>query len=458
MTQRDALDILKMGHNVYLTGTAGSGKTYVLNKYITYLKSKHICVGITASTGVAATHINGITINSWAGVGIKKDLDQKDIQELIKWRHLRKRFYPAKVLIIDEVSMLSDYTFNLVDRICKAFKSDPRPFGGMQVVLCGDFFQLPPVSNDTAPAKPIYTTELWNKLVLKMCYLDKEYRQNDQHFLHVLRQIRNNTVTQMEINALAARLYKPLQGDIPPTKLFTHNGDVNTINARELAKLSNKEHTYHMQSRGNPFIVENMRKNSLAPETLVLKKGAVVMFVKNNFEKGYVNGTTGKVIDFSERGYPVIETVDKQEIIASPVEWGIDAGPEDKAVIRQVPLRLAWAITVHKSQGMSLDMAEIDLGRPFTPGMGYVALSRVKNLLGIRLLGLNKRALEIDKDVLALDNELRAMSEESAKEIRNLSWLERQVKHMEFIKRLKKKDNAVSEKYDHYTQLQMPLL
>ena len=146
MTQEEALDIAKLGYNIYLTGAAGSGKTFVLHEYIAYLKAQGIAVGITASTGVAATQIDGITINSWAGVGVKKTLTTEDIDELLKRGYLRKRIQRTRVLIIDEISMLASYTLDLVDQVCKAFKRSNAPFGGIQVILCGDFFQLPPIS------------------------------------------------------------------------------------------------------------------------------------------------------------------------------------------------------------------------------------------------------------------------------------------------------------------------
>lgn len=486
MKQNEALDILKFGGNVFLTGTAGSGKTYVLQSYIHYLKQRGICVGLTASTGVAATHIGGITLHSWTGIGIRQTLSDEDIFNRIKRRHLRKRFFPARVLIIDEVSMLSDVTFELADKICRAFKNDPRPFGGMQVVLCGDFFQLPPIGKAdnvihnnslveqflrfNAPAssfvpqlvtkpheesiKPIYKTKLWQELNLQICYLDKEYRQDDNHFLSILRNIRNHTVDQKTILALAARLYKPIRYPIPPTRLFTHNTDVHRINTQALDALPEKERIFTLQSYGDQHLLENMRKGSTIPERLMLKQGALVMFTKNNFEKGYVNGTIGKVVDFSERGYPVVELVTKERITVTPAEWGFEDGIT-KAIVRQLPLRLAWAITVHKSQGMSLDTAEIDLGKPFTAGMGYVALSRVRSLLGIRLLGLNKRALAVDEDVLSLDKALRRQSEKEVIFLRSMTWAEKQLKQVEALQKFKKTDNSVVEKYDQYTQLSM---
>ena len=163
MKQKDALKILKAGKNVYLTGAAGSGKTYALNEYITYLKNRGVRAGITASTGIAATHIGGVTIHSWSGVGIKDNLDDRDIEHLVQKEYLYKRFEKTKVLVIDEVSMLSSRLFDSVERVCRAMKRSEEPFGGMQVVLSGDFFQLPPISREGGETEFIHKSEAWGK-------------------------------------------------------------------------------------------------------------------------------------------------------------------------------------------------------------------------------------------------------------------------------------------------------
>jgi ATP-dependent DNA helicase PIF1 len=455
MTQNDALDILKLGYNVYLTGSAGSGKTFVLNTYLDYLKKEGIVAGITASTGVAATQINGITVNSWSGIGIKRELTESDIADLLKRPYLRKRFSKTKVLVIDEVSMLQDYMLDMLNTLSKAFKNNPEPFGGLQLILCGDFFQLPPVMRDAEitvastslsqktffPERNgveskgfIYKSKAWRELDLKICYLEQEYRQSDKEFLHVLHEIRQNSITKPSIKMLAARMYKPL-GPVS-TRLYTHNVNVDEINKRELAKLPGHIKTFTMTSKGTESMVNIMKKSCLAPEVLELKKGALVMFVKNNFEKKFVNGTLGTVSDFAENGNPVIKTAAGDDIIATPSEWTIEEDGEIKAQIKQLPLRLAWAITIHKSQGMSLDAAEIDLRKPFAAGMGYVALSRVKTLDGIRLLGLNHKALLVNEEVLSLDKNLQARSAKTARELSEMNWIEVQVMQQLFVHEL----------------------
>lgn len=438
MTQQDALDILKLGHNVYLTGSAGSGKTYVLHAYIDYLKKQGITVGITASTGVAATQIDGITINSWSGLGIRNELSDDDIDELLKRPYLRKRFTNTKVLVIDEVSMLQDYVLDMLNRLCKAFKKNNDPFGGLQIVLCGDFFQLPPVEkkvDDRQSAHFIYKSQAWKELDLRICYLEREFRQSDQKFLHVLHEIRQNGITKPSIKMLAARIYKPIS--TVSTRLYTYNVNVDEINKQELQKLPGESKKFVMKSKGSEAMIDIMKKSCLAPETLVLKKGALVMFVKNNFEKKFVNGTLGTVTGFADNGNPVIKTAAGDEILAVPAEWTIEEDGEIKAQIKQLPLRLAWAITIHKSQGMSLDAAEIDLRRPFLPGMGYVALSRVRTLEGIRLMGLNHKALVVNEEVIGLDKYLQKRSQKTAEELKEMNWIEMQIMQNLFVHDLK---------------------
>lgn len=453
MTQKDTLDILKLGYNVFLTGPAGSGKTHILNQYIEYLKSREISVGLTAATGVAATHINGITLNSWAGIGVRTDLTDLDIAELYKRKYLRNRIQSTHVLVIDEVSMVSAKTLDLVDRITRAFRDTDQPFGGMQVVLCGDFFQLLPVNRDNAKIMTADKSSVWPKLRMAVCYLDHEFRHDDEVLSGILREIRKNLVTQDTIKLLAARIKTDISEHKKITRLYTHNVNVDRINREELEKITNrKAHYFKMETSGVEYLSEILKKSCLAPVILALKKGALVMFVKNSFERGYVNGTVGTVIDF-HKGYPVVETLSGRQIRVTPESWKVEEEGEVRAKIKQLPLRLAWAITVHKSQGMSIDAAEIDLGRPFMPGMGYVALSRVRNLSGVRLLGLNQKALEVNSHALELEDIFKKQSDDMKTKLYKLPWVEKQTRQMEFVRLLKRKTRKIPQQKSRFQQL-----
>ena len=411
MTQEQALRIMKTGVNVYLTGSAGSGKTYLLNKYIKYLESHGIPVAVTASTGIAATHMNGMTIHSWSGLGIKDHLDERELEKLEERKYLWKRFDKARVLIIDEISMLEGRQLEMVERICRRFKRNDKPFGGLQVILSGDFFQLPPVrKGEDKDGEIIPKSKVWQILNPAVCYLEEQFRQKDDILTGILNKIRSNQIGEGDYQILEKRIGVNISA-FKPTKLYTHNADVDLINEKELAEINEQEITFVMTGDGPLNLVEILKKSSIATEVLKMKKGAEIMCIKNNFEMGYVNGSRGKIVDFElDTRYPVVELYSGQRVTLKPESWSIEEEGRIKASIKQIPLRLAWAITIHKSQGMSLDNAEIDLGKTFTYGMGYVALSRVRTLEGIILKSLDKKALLVDPRVLSLDQELKDQS------------------------------------------------
>lgn len=405
MKQSQALDILKSGKNVYLTGAAGSGKTYVLNKYISYLRERGVFVGVTASTGIAATHINGITIHSWSGIGISDDLSDDKIDALTKKKYLLKRFDKARVLIIDEVSMLSSDVFDVVERVSRAMKSSSRPFGGLQVVLSGDFFQLPPIARDRENAQFAYYSDAWRNMNIHTCYLDEQFRHRDKALMDILYEMRSGNVSDNAKNELRKYSENNLPKSVVPIRLYTHNVDVDALNKKELGKLPRKEHRFEMKMKGKANVVDRLKNGVLAPETLELKKGAAVMFVKNNFEGGYVNGTLGTIEGFDGRT-PIVKTLSGKNISVFPAEWMVEEDGRVIASVEQLPLRLAWAITVHKSQGMSLDAAEIDLSKSFVPGQGYVALSRLSTLKGLVLRGMNEITFAVHQDAISHDARL----------------------------------------------------
>ncbi len=409
MTQREALDILKLGHNVFLTGAAGSGKTFVLNQFIAHLRKHKIGVGVTASTGIAATHLGGMTIHSWAGIGIKDSLSQSDLDKLLTKSRLKTRFATTKVLIIDEISMLHGERLDMIDQVCRAFKDGKKPFGGLQIVLSGDLFQLPPVTKDRKPPDFVHKSRAWRNMKLNVCYLNEQHRQDDDQLLSILSAIRTNKVDESHFLDLQDKFREPPEGSTV-TRLYTHNSAVDVINQDELKRLKTNEQTYLMTSKGSKKIVETMVASCLAPQVLVLKLGTEVMFVSNNPKVGYVNGTRGKVVGFDDETHaPLVASPDKTYVV-EPFSWQLIDGEKVVAQISQLPLRLAWAITIHKSQGMSLDAAEIDLSKSFEPGMGYVALSRVRNLDGLYIKGMNNQAMVVHPEILVLDKSLISKS------------------------------------------------
>ena len=455
MTQAEALTILKTGANVFLTGEPGSGKTHTINQYVAYLRTCGVEPSITASTGIAATHIGGHTIHSWSGIGIRRDLSKYDLDHIGQNRNVARRIGNARVLIIDEVSMLSATTLSMVDAVCREIRRSQEPFGGLQVILVGDFFQLPPITkredaegqesltkdSDRAPAYAeasagrqfAFFSSAWNTLKPLACYLSEQHRQEDGIFLEFLSALRRSNIGESHRKLLRTR-YAP-QPKEGTTQLYSHNANVDGINDGELSKLSGKAYTFEMKGRGSEKLVLTLKRGCLSPERLSLKIGARVMFTKNDVTMHrYANGTLGTVVGFTLTGYPIVKTNTGKTIEAGEDEWRIEEGGRVLARIIQIPLRLAWAMTVHKSQGMSLDAAHMDLSDTFEYGQGYVALSRVRTLAGLSLSGLNARALEVHPEILAKDSEFREQSENARSSFSKIPATELATMHSNFIR------------------------
>ena len=419
MDQELALAILLSGRSALLTGAAGTGKTHLLNTFIAQARKRGKKVSVTATTGLAATHLGGNTIHSWSGIGVNDHLPNNFFERLSKTR--RDVISKTDVLIIDEISMLHDFRLDMIDKVLRTVRENDQPFGGIQLVMSGDFFQLPPVNrpNEQGGGFVVYS-DAWQELRPAVLYLERQYRQNDEQLLEILTALRTGDVRRRHVEALLARTkIEPPDGDI--TELHTVNVDVDDINIQKLAELPGEERSYQQTTTGSKIYVENLQRSVLAPENLVIKLGALVMAVKNSPQKLYANGSIGTVVDFEPlTEYPVVEFRDGRRVTMVPDIWELRDGERKRASISQVPLRLAWAITVHKSQGMTLDAAKIDLRKAFVEGMGYVALSRVRDLDNLYLYGINRRALEVSPDALAIDEVLRQASRESVERYRDV--------------------------------------
>lgn len=405
MDQQLALEIMHHGEHVFLTGAAGSGKTHVLNQFIKQAKADGKHVSVTATTGLAATHLGGSTIHAWSGIGVHDELPANFDEHMLKGR--RDIIQSTDVLIIDEISMLHDYRLDMIDEVARTVRNDQRPFGGVQVIMCGDFFQLPPVNRrEGKQGSFVVGSHAWEELDPVICYLGEQHRQDDEVLLDVLTALRQGDIRKRHAEALLGRINDDQADNV--TQLHTVNIDVDRINNAKLAELPGEEHVYNAVTTGKESYVASLKKSCIAAEQLRLKKGALVIAIKNSPERKYVNGSIGTVTGFEKLSdNPIVEFLSGKVVTMSQDSWELRDGDTKRASIAQIPLKLAYAITVHKSQGMTLDAARIDLRKAFVEGMGYVALSRVRRLDGLSLIGINRMALRVSDDALRIDEQLR---------------------------------------------------
>ena len=455
--------------------------------------------------------MNGTTIHSWSGIGIKDELTDRDLSTLSRKQFLADRLKDTAVLVIDEISMLHAKQLNLVSQVLKHIRKNDKAFGGIQVVVAGDFFQLPPIGSkgETNREKFAFMSEAWLDAKFHICYLSEQHRQVSDaangglDLDDILNQIRRQEVTFEAIAALEATYDQSV--DIKRTRLYTHNLNVNKINDKELASLDGEMMRFEATATGDSKLVETLKKTVRTQDELILKVGAKVMFIKNNAELGVSNGTMGELIGFAAvkiedkdssdaliednssddadedatgekttkgkksaakkdkekpkskkpttQKMPVVRLNSGREVIAEPEEWIIEDETGDVlASYLQVPLCLAWAITIHKSQGMTLDAAEIDLSRTFELGQGYVALSRLKSLSGLQLLGMNDMSLQLDPLARGADKRFLVLSEEADANYAMLDEESMQQAHEKFV--LKSGGTLSKSVIDAYATLQ----
>jgi ATP-dependent exoDNAse (exonuclease V) alpha subunit len=406
MIQARAIEIMLSGANVLLTGQAGSGKTWAINEFVKQARRQKKKIVVTATTGLASSHIGGQTIHSWSGMGLDNYLHDDYVYTMSETR--KKDIRKTDTLIIDEVSMMHDYNLDMVDKAMRIIRENDKPFGGIQIILVGDFFQLPPVKQGGSGNFVVFS-KVWKRMNAKVCYLEEQFRQDDADLQDILNAMRDGTLNQRHLNLLKSRIGHKATDNV--TRLYTLNIDVENINNQKLDELGGDTHYFLRTSRGQSWNdLQILQKNVLAPEILRLKKDATVMAVNNDPEGRLFNGSIGVVTGFSSDGFPIVDFGDAYAYTVYPEEWEYKRGEKTTAALSQIPVILAYAITVHKSQGMTLDTAEVDLSKAFVEGMGYVGLSRVRSLKTLYLKGFNQRSLMVSPVARAIDTKFKEKS------------------------------------------------
>lgn len=383
-----------MGANLCLTGEAGTGKSYLTKAISSFLIKRSVSVGMTGTTGVAAFNIGGQTIHSFAGLGLADEPAINLIAKVYKNRKAKERICGIDVLFIDEASMAKGDLLNKVNEVFKAIRRSVAPFGGVQVVFIADFLQLPPIFKADETQELAFQCAAWREAQVETVVLVEQMRQKtDQTLLKVLNNIRVGETSSLHL--LESRVGAAFPNDgIEPVRIFCRNVDVDRYNAEKLALLTTPAKTYKARDNGQPYHTDAFNKNCPAPETLELKIGAQVMLTANLDveDRGLVNGAIGVVEAFGPDGVTVrfvggTEIVPRKQWDIKEQEIGSDGKLHFRVVAtrQQMPLRLAWACTVHRVQGQTLDRVIIDVSDAFADHMIYVALSRVRDISSLSI-------------------------------------------------------------------------
>ncbi|XP_038222808.1 ATP-dependent DNA helicase PIF1 [Zerene cesonia] len=403
--QKRVLEACLGGKNIFFTGSAGTGKSYLLKRIVAALPPDVTMP--TASTGVAACHIGGTTLHAFAGIGDGSGTIEKLCEKALKLPLVAQKWRKCKHLIIDEISMVDGAYFEKLEAVARHVRKNDKPFGGIQLILCGDFLQLPPVVDKTKTGKRFcFQTSCWENCI-DLCFELKEvHRQTDQEFISILNSIRIGRVTKEISERLVQTARQKIESDgILATRLCSHTNDSKMINNSKLRDLEGEEKVYSAQDSDNATSLLDMQ--TIAPTKLVLKIGAQVMLLKNiNVNAGLVNGARGVVVKFDE-GLPVVRFKNKKEYTAKTERWYVKNANGSLLCRRQVPLNLAWAFSIHKSQGLTLDCVEMSLSKIFEAGQAYVALSRAQSLNTLRVLDFDSRHVWADPNVLEFYQKFR---------------------------------------------------
>lgn len=393
---------LKKGGNLFITGTAGSGKSYLLKQLKDYYgRTFHL----TASTGISALNINGTTIHSWAKLGIGANPEDRIAKMIAKDQKCLSKILSCRYLAIDEISMISDKLLYLLHKVLVLVRKNTNPFGGVQLILLGDFLQLPPVLKDDESL--CLNSQIWLHANIETVLLTTNFRQKDDTgYFSLLKDIRKGINVDHAHYKLQDRVGQPYPEDV--TRLVSHRDKVREINQIFLDRITLPVKTYKGKYTGSEMDINAHKSPYIEMEEIEFKKGSKVMLNYNvSLKDGLVNGLIGSITSFSPNGLPVVLFENGDEIEVRPMTWEIeDSTGRVIFSFTQLPLQLAWAVTIHKSQGCTFSNLHIDLSKCFADGQAYVALSRVKSLEGLYLEPFDRGRIRTNKLIVDYYNYL----------------------------------------------------
>ncbi|ESZ96563.1 hypothetical protein SBOR_3065 [Sclerotinia borealis F-4128] len=468
--------VVDQAKSVFFTGSAGTGKSVLMRSIIAALKKKYVREGdrvaVTASTGLAACNIGGVTLHSFGGIGLGKEDVPTLIKKIKKNNKAKLRWTRTKVLVVDEISMVDGDLFDKLEAIARGIRNNGRPFGGIQLVITGDFFQLPPVPDYNQKSRGVkfaFDATTWGTAIHHTIGLTEVFRQKDPVFANMLNEMRLGKVSQDTINAFVGmKRAINYEDDLTATELFPTRNEVENSNTFRLRSLHGKSYKYEAVDSGT-ITDEGMREkllaNMMAPKSVELKKGAQVMLIKN-MDDGLVNGSLGKVVAFmSEKSFEIYDSNPEilnekefsdaeeennrqsdlakfkqtnrelpstgisssgrlfplvrfsipdgtvRDLLVQPEEWKIELpNGEVQAQRSQLPLILAWALSIHKAQGQTLERVKIDLKKVFENGQAYVALSRATSQAGLEVQNFDPRKVMAHPRVAEFYNSLYSIN------------------------------------------------
>jgi len=406
--QTRALKSLSGENNVFLTGGAGTGKSTVISEFI----KKQESVAVLASTGTAAILLGGRTLHSFFGLGIMEGGAEAVVERALKHRGIVQRLRKTKTVLIDEISMIGAPELQCAERIARRARANSAPWGGLRVVTIGDFAQLPPVvrmaPGQSEGGRPwCFSSEVWRETLFDPIVLKEIVRSRDSDWNRVLGELRWGEMEQNSYEVLKERV-RPVALHFDGTRLFARRAQVDALNQDRLKMLPGSAREYPTIYIGNSQRLDDLKRNAPIPEVLLLKEGALVMFRQNDPDYRFVNGTLGKITKLKDQEVEV-ELLSGKTIEMKPATFSmLDAEGQVLASATNFPLNLAWACTIHKAQGATLDRVHADLKGVWEHGQSYVALSRVRSISDLTLEGLSPRSFHLDPEVMSFYRSLRA--------------------------------------------------